>query len=92
MITVNEYFEGHLKSLGAEWNGCPFTTGVVLPGTYELSTTKEEHLTVTVGILEVRLPGNDWHAVDCGHTAIVPAGVKFGLRTEGVCSYLCWYK
>ena len=92
MITVNEYFEGQLKSLGAEWNGRPFTTGVIFPGTYELSTTKEEHLTITVGSLAVKLPGIDWQAVDCGHTTIVPAGVQFELRTEAVCSYLCWYK
>jgi uncharacterized protein YaiE (UPF0345 family) len=31
MISVNEYFEGRIKSPGFELDGTPYTAGVLLP-------------------------------------------------------------
>ena len=56
MIKVNEYLEGKVKSLGAEYKGEYFTAGVMLPGEYKFSTEKEEHIVVTLG--ELRASGS----------------------------------
>ena len=32
MIKLNEYFDGHVKSLGFELDGTPYTVGVILAG------------------------------------------------------------
>ena len=61
MIKVNNYFEGNVKSLGFEREEAAFTAGVVLPGAYTFDTEKEEHLTITVGEIEIQPPGSeDW--------------------------------
>jgi len=92
MIKVNEYFDGDVKSLRAESEGQEFTVGVVLPGNYNFSTGKNEHITVTLGQLEVKLPGTDWQKVNPGETIMMPAKVGFQLRTGLTSSYLCLYK
>ena len=34
MVSVNEYFDGNVKSLGFELDGIPYTAGVILAGAY----------------------------------------------------------
>ncbi len=92
MIKLNEYFNGNIKSLGARIEGQEFTAGIVLPGSYTLPTEKNEHLTVTIGQLEVRLPNSDWQKVKKGETIIVPAKTEFQLKTDKTSSYVCLYK
>jgi uncharacterized protein YaiE (UPF0345 family) len=48
MIRVGEYSRGKVKSLGAEHQGEYFNSGIMLPGDYEFSTEKEEHIIVTL--------------------------------------------
>jgi uncharacterized protein YaiE (UPF0345 family) len=55
-IKVNEYMEGKVKSLGPELKGERFTAGVMQPGGYSFDTDQEEHITVTLGELNIRLP------------------------------------
>jgi hypothetical protein len=92
MIKVNEYFDGDVKSLRAESEGQEFTVGIVSPGIYNFSTEKNEHITVTLGQLEVKLPGTDWQKVNLGETIMIPAKMGFQLRADLTSSYLCMYK
>ena len=92
MINVNEYFEGNIKSLGFEIDGIQYTAGVFSAGTYSITTEKEEHVTVTVGGFEIRLPGSDWKVVTTGDTVVIPPDTKFDLKVTKTASYICVYK
>jgi uncharacterized protein YaiE (UPF0345 family) len=92
MINVNEYFEGKIKSLGFEVDGIQYTAGVFSPGTYSITTEKEEHVTVTVGAFEIRLPGSDWKPVKAGDTVVIPPTTTFDLKVTKTASYFCMYK
>lgn len=92
MIKVNEYFEGKIKSLGFELEGIPYTTGVILPGEYAIDTEKEEHITVTLGVFEIRPPGLDWKTVKSGDTVVIPANATFDVKIRETASYICRYR
>jgi len=92
MIKVNEYLGGKVKSLGAEYKGEYFTAGVMLPGEYKFTTEKEEHIVVTLGELQLQVPGGPWKKYSRGETAIVPAKVEFQLRIQETVAYVCFYK
>ncbi len=80
MIKVNAYFDGNVKSLGFEREKVAFTAGVVLPGEYTFDTQSEEHLTITVGEIEVQPPGSGWRTVKAGETITIPAKTNFDLK------------
>ena len=92
MIKVNEYQEGRVKSLGFDSSGQTYTVGVVDPGSYRFPTEKEEHLTVMVGRLTVRKPGEDRREYAAGETFVIPPGVEFELKADETSAYLCVYK
>ncbi len=92
MIKVNEYLEGKVKSLGFELEGIQHTVGVMLPGKYSFDTEKEEHITVTIGGLEIRPPGAGWTRARAGDTIVIPPGSTFDLKVEKPASYVCMYK
>jgi uncharacterized protein YaiE (UPF0345 family) len=92
MITVNEYFEGKIKSLGFELHGTQYTAGVILPGDYSIDTEKEEHITVTVGEFEIRPPDSDWKTAQIGDTTVIPANTTFDVRVSEPVSYICVYR
>jgi hypothetical protein len=92
LIKVNEYLGGKVKSLGAESEEGRFTAGVMLPGEYTFNTEQEEHITVTLGNLGIRLPRKEWKMVAKGETIVVPAGVGFDLRVDKTVSYICFYR
>jgi uncharacterized protein YaiE (UPF0345 family) len=92
MIKVNEYLEGNVKSLGFELDGVPYTAGVFLPGEYTFNTEKEEHVTVTVGRFEIRLPKQEWRLVKVGDTVVIPGSSSFNLKVAKPTSYVCMYK
>ena len=89
MIKVNNYFDGNVKSLGFEREEAAFTAGVVLPGAYTFDTESEEHLTITVGEIEVQPPGSDWQTVKTGETVTIPANSSFDLKVKETASYIC---
>lgn len=91
MIKTNEYFDGQVKSLGFEHGGVRHTAGVVMPGRYVFSTEQVEHLSVTLGRLVVRLPGEPEREVKVGETVVIPAGVSFDLHAPQTAAYLCSY-
>jgi len=92
MITVNEYFEGRIKSLGFELQGTQYTAGVMLPGDYPIDTEKEEHITVTVGRFEIRPPDSDWKTAKIGDTIVIPANSTFDVKVSEPVSYICMYR
>ena len=92
MITVNEYFEGKIKSLGFELHGTQYTAGVILPGDYSIDTEKEEHITVTMGEFEIRPPDSDWKTAQIGDTIVIPATSTFDVRVSEPVSYICMYR
>lgn len=92
MIKVNEYLGGKVKSLGAEYRGEYFTSGIMLPGEYKFSTDKEEHIVITLGEAEIQVPGGSWKKYARGETAVVPAKAEFQLRVPETLAYVCFYK
>lgn len=92
MITVNEYLEGKVKSLGFELEGTRYTAGVLMPGEYSFDTEEEEHITVTVGEFEICPPGANWKTVKIGDTIVIPANSAFDLKVKKPASYICMYK
>ena len=91
MIKVNTYFDGNVKSLGFEREDAAYTAGVFMPGAYTFDTQKEEHLTITVGEIDIQPPGSEWRRLKTGETIIIPANANVDLKVEQPASYICMY-
>ncbi len=93
MLKVNEYFDGLVKSIGFETPEGPATVGVMAAGEYEFGTSSREIMTVTSGVLTVRLPGrSEWRDYRAGDVFEVDKGAKFHLKVAAPASYLCLYR
>lgn len=93
VLTVNEYFEGQVKSIGYEGSELPATVGVMSPGEYTFATNQREYMTVVDGELLVKLPGSDeWKNFLAGDTFIVEARQSFDLQVAKATAYLCKYE
>ncbi|MEH6591771.1 MAG: pyrimidine/purine nucleoside phosphorylase [Halioglobus sp.] len=93
MLTVNEYFEGNVKSIAFEGSELPSTVGVMAPGDYTFGTNQREYMTVVHGQLTVKLPGSeDWAIFTDGDTFIVEANQSFDLKVASATAYLCKYE
>ncbi len=93
MIKVNEYYDGKVKSLGNILDGVPFTVGIIEPGEYTFSTEKEEHMNITYGEMDVKLPGEEnFKKFKAGEKFIVPPGKSFTVKIEKPVSYVCEYR
>lgn len=92
MFTVNEYFDGKVKSIAFQGEKLPATVGVMAPGKYEFGTSQREVMTVISGALIVQLPGsNEWHTYRSGDSFEVAANARFHLQVEQDTAYLCTY-
>jgi uncharacterized protein YaiE (UPF0345 family) len=92
VLTVNEYFDGKVKSIGFTTTTGPATVGVMVPGEYQFGTSKREIMTVIRGVLTVRLPGEDaWKDYPSGETFTVGPNLQFQLRVREESAYLCVY-
>ncbi len=92
MISVNEYFDGNVKSLGVNNAAGKHTVGVMVAGEYEFGTSTHEWMTLVSGAWQIKLPGSDAfvdYAV--GTTYEVPANSKFQLKVLQDSAYLCRY-
>jgi purine/pyrimidine-nucleoside phosphorylase len=90
MISVNEYFDGKVKSLTLAANGNKATCGVMNAGEYEFNTGLKEIMTVVAGSMSVKLPDTaDWRVFGAGQKFEVAANSKFHLRLEADAAYLC---
>lgn len=93
MFKTNDYFNGNVKSIAFETVDGPATVGVMAKGEYVFGTSTVEHMTVTSGRMDVKLPGEtQWKAYKEFETFIVPKDVKFDVRVESDTSYRCLYK
>lgn len=93
MFNVNEYFDGKVKSIAFTVHKDPATIGVMAAGEYEFGTSSVEHMTLVSGSMSVILPGeSDWRDIAINETFIVDANVKFQVKIDEDCSYLCVYK
>jgi uncharacterized protein YaiE (UPF0345 family) len=93
MLTVNEYFNGTVKSIALDTASGKATVGVMEKGTYEFGTSTVEIMKVVSGLLRVKLPGAaDYADFPEGTEFTVAAGVKFQLIVPVDTAYLCLYK
>ncbi|MGB0670641.1 MAG: pyrimidine/purine nucleoside phosphorylase [Rhodospirillales bacterium] len=93
MLSVNEYFDGKVKSIGFQTATLPATVGVMAPGEYEFGTSQKETMTVVSGALTVKLPGDDaFTTFDAGQSFVVEADRKFQLKVAVATAYLCTYE
>jgi uncharacterized protein YaiE (UPF0345 family) len=93
VFSVNEYFDGTVKSIAFKGEKLPATVGVMAPGEYEFSTSQKEVMTVISGALTVKLPGaSDWQVFASGASFEVASGNSFHLKVEHDTAYLCTYE
>lgn len=93
MFTINEYFEGKVKSIAFATEEGPATIGVMAPGEYTFSTSSVEFMTVTSGLLSVLLPGSEeWADYREFETFRVDKGQTFQVKVPEESSYRCLYK
>ena len=93
MISVNEYFDSKVKSLGYTTSGGKSTVGVMEEGEYEFGTGTHETMIVIEGELIALLPGEtEWKSFKAGSSFEVEANITFKVKSVGQSSYLCRYK
>jgi len=93
MLTVNEYFDGNVKSIAVEGADLPATVGVMAPGEYTFGTSQREYMSVIEGELAVKLPGAQaWESFTAGQTFTVEANQSFDLIVPRATAYLCKYE
>ncbi|MCD6182084.1 MAG: pyrimidine/purine nucleoside phosphorylase [Candidatus Cloacimonetes bacterium] len=93
MFTINEYFDGKVKSIAFENAEGRATLGVMAAGEYEFGTSTVEYMTVISGSMIVKLPGKiEWETFVSGQTFIVEKDRKFQLQIPETAAYKCIYK
>ncbi len=93
MISVNEYFDAKVKSLGYSTTSGKSTVGVMEEGDYEFGTSSHETMIIIEGELIAQLPGeNEWKSFPAGTSFEVEANSRFKVKSVGQSSYLCKYK
>lgn len=93
MISVNEYFDATVKSLGYESSKGKSSVGVMEEGEYEFGTSTHETMIVIEGELIAQLPGETtWKSYKNGTSFEVAANTSFKVKSVGQTSYLCQYK
>lgn len=93
MLTVNDYFDGNVKSISFQGQPLAASVGVMAPGEYEFGTSQKETMTVVSGELVVSLPGADtFDSYPAGDSFVVDADQKFQLRVAVDTAYLCTYE
>ena len=93
MLTVNEYFDGKVKSIGFKTATLPATVGAMEIGEYEFGTSQKETMTVVSGELIVKLPGRDeWQKFSQGGHFVVEANQSFQVKVNEESAYLCTYE
>ena len=93
MISINEYFDGNVKSLGYDSLTGKSTVGVMEAGDYEFGTSTHETMTVVEGEMTVKLPDSSvWTTYKAGESYQIDANKKFQVKVTVQTSYLCQYK
>ena len=93
MFSVNEYFDGNVKSIAFQTDEGSATVGVMAPGEYTFGTSSVEYMTVTSGLMSVLLPGQtEWKNFREFETFRVEKDVEFQVKILEDTSYRCLYK
>ena len=94
MISVNEYFNGAVKSLAYTSAEGKSTIGVIEPGEYEFDTSQHETMKVIEGELHALLPGEGqtWQLYINGNSFEIDANKSFKVKAVKQVSYLCKYR
>ncbi len=93
MFKTNSYFNDKVISIAFENQNGPATVGVMAPGEYEFSTSKQEHMKVVSGSMMVKLPGKEsFEKYSSDEVFIVEANCKFQVKIAEATAYLCLYK
>jgi len=92
MTSINEYFDGDVKSIAFQTETLPATVGVMVPGEYVFDTNDKEKVTVISGALAIQLTGQDTYQTYAeGQSFNVPANSSFNVKVATDTSYLCLY-
>lgn len=92
MINVNEYFDGHVKSLTLHGATGRETVGVMKAGEYTFNTGLKEIMTVVSGALTIQLEGSEeWNVYEKFESFEVPANSSFKLKVYNDTAYLCQF-
>ena len=94
MAVKGNIYEGGKVTSRTFWtsDGERKTVGIMLPGSYSFSTSTQEKMEMTNGIVEVRLdPDGEWSRYKEGEFFMVTAGVAFEIRCAGVAEDVCSY-
>ncbi len=92
MLSVNEYFDGTVKSIAFNTATMPATVGVMLAGDYTFNTAAKEAVTVVSGAMKIQqADSHDWNIYKSGDTFCVPANSSFKLELTETSAYLCLY-
>jgi hypothetical protein len=91
VLKHNSYFDGQVQSIGFTRNGFAATVGVIAPGRlHQFGTGAAERMTVTSGMLRVRLAGGEWMNCPAGTYFEVAANSSFEVEASGgAAAYLC---
>lgn len=89
---ANIYFDGQVTSRTVLFDdGSKKTLGIMLPGSFEFSTSAKELIEILSGDLEIQLPGESWKKISGGESFEVPANSSFKLKVHKVTDYCCSY-
>ena len=92
MLTVNEYFDGAVKSIGFDGASGSASSGVMSPGQYTFNTSAAEVMRVMYGEMRVLLAGSEqWQTVLAGEEFEVAANSSFEAKIAQPTAYLCFY-
>jgi len=88
----NSYFDGKVQSLEVNTENGAATIGVITPGKYTFNTNTEERMIVTSGVLNVKLPGENWKKFSLNEEFIITERSSFEVEASEDASYICYYK
>ena len=94
MAVKGNIYEGGKVTSRTIWtsDGERKTVGIMLPGSYSFSTSTQEKMEITNGVVEVRLGADgEWSIHKEGEFFMVPAGITFEIRCAGIAEYVCSY-
>ena len=91
-IKHSVYFDGKVQSLGLITDEGEATIGVMTLGSYSFSTSTKERMVITSGVLNVKLPGEEWRNVKANEEFMIKENVTFEVEVTKDVSYICYYK
>lgn len=92
MLSVNEYFNGTVKSISFSANTGPASVGVMAAGEYTFNTSSAEVMHIISGNATVKLNNTDtWQTISAGEKFTVDANSSFLIKLSSDTAYLCEY-